>query len=57
MAFFTLDGIAPRHFGEGPAFVADDAKVIGKVNLHEDCSVWFGCVLRGDNEPDRKSVV
>ena len=51
MAIYALDGVSPRYFGAGPAFVADDAHVIGQINLHEDCSVWFGCVLRGDNEP------
>lgn len=32
-------------------FVAETATVIGKVNLHENASVWPGAVLRGDNEP------
>jgi carbonic anhydrase/acetyltransferase-like protein (isoleucine patch superfamily) len=31
--------------------VADNATLIGRVVLHEDASVWFGSVLRGDNEP------
>lgn len=30
------------------AFVADDARVIGDVEIGEDASIWFGCVLRGD---------
>lgn len=51
MAFFSLDGVAPAILGTGPAFVAEDARIIGAVHLHEDTSVWFGCVLRGDNEP------
>jgi len=50
MALYELDGIAPDHEGRGPAFVADNTQVIGKVTLAEDTSVWFGCVLRGDNE-------
>lgn len=29
-------------------FVADDAKVIGRVTLGARTSVWYGCVLRGD---------
>ncbi|WP_428977556.1 gamma carbonic anhydrase family protein [Oricola cellulosilytica] len=45
-----LDGVAPERLGAGPAFVADDAKVIGKVTLGEDSGIWFGCVLRGDGE-------
>lgn len=32
------------------AFVADNATLIGEVVLAEDSSVWFGAVLRGDNE-------
>ena len=31
-------------------FVADSAHVIGAIALEEDASVWFNCVLRGDNE-------
>ena len=34
-------------------FIAPDAAVIGAVELAEDSSVWFGAVLRGDNEPIR----
>ena len=30
------------------AFVADDAIVIGDVEIGEDASVWFGSVIRGD---------
>ena len=29
-------------------FVADDAFVIGEVEIGEDASVWFGSVVRGD---------
>jgi carbonic anhydrase/acetyltransferase-like protein (isoleucine patch superfamily) len=31
-------------------FVAPSADVIGSVQLGHECSVWFGAVLRGDNE-------
>lgn len=51
MAYFALEQSQPIHNGGAPAFVADDAKVIGAIHLHVDSSVWFGCVLRGDNEP------
>ncbi|WP_430462778.1 gamma carbonic anhydrase family protein [Thalassolituus sp. LLYu03] len=30
-------------------FVADGARIIGSVELHNDSSVWFGVVIRGDN--------
>jgi carbonic anhydrase/acetyltransferase-like protein (isoleucine patch superfamily) len=33
------------------AFVAPEATLIGKVLLKDRASVWFGAVLRGDNEP------
>jgi carbonic anhydrase/acetyltransferase-like protein (isoleucine patch superfamily) len=33
------------------AFVAPTATVIGKVTLKSRASVWFGAVIRGDNEP------
>ncbi len=35
----------------GGAFVASNAIVTGNVNFGEDASVWFGCVLRGDDAP------
>lgn len=30
------------------AFVADDAIVIGDVEIGEDASIWFGSIVRGD---------
>lgn len=35
--------------GEGH-FIAPNAAVIGDVTLHQNASVWFSCVLRGDGE-------
>jgi carbonic anhydrase/acetyltransferase-like protein (isoleucine patch superfamily) len=29
-------------------WVAPSADVIGDVTIGEDCSIWFGCVVRGD---------
>ena len=48
MAMYELDQIAPR--AADTAWVADSAQVIGNVELAEDCSVWFGVVIRGDTE-------
>lgn len=31
-------------------FVAENATVIGNVTLHEEASVWFGAVVRGDTD-------
>ena len=51
MALYQLDEHAPRLAAD--AWVADSAQVIGQVHLAEGASVWFGCILRGDNEPMR----
>lgn len=48
MAIYELDGVAPRL--HPTAYVADSAEVIGNVELAEGASVWFGAVLRGDND-------
>ncbi len=50
MAIYELDGQAPEFPEAGRYFVADSASVIGRVRLKQDASVWFGAVLRGDNE-------
>lgn len=31
-------------------FIADDAKVIGDVSLGREASVWFGSIIRADND-------
>jgi carbonic anhydrase/acetyltransferase-like protein (isoleucine patch superfamily) len=48
MAIYELDGQAPEL--PDSYYVADNAQVIGRVRLKRDSSVWFGAVLRGDNE-------
>jgi carbonic anhydrase/acetyltransferase-like protein (isoleucine patch superfamily) len=50
MPIYSLDGETPDLPGEGRYWIAPDAHVIGRVRLGEDVGVWFGCVLRGDNE-------
>ena len=50
MAIYELDGQAPDLPADGNYFIADTATVIGKVRLKTLASVWFGAVLRGDNE-------
>jgi carbonic anhydrase/acetyltransferase-like protein (isoleucine patch superfamily) len=51
MALYELDGKRVKTPGPGKFWVADNAVVVGDVTLGEDSSVWFGCTLRGDNEP------
>ena len=48
MTLYSLDGQAPE-LGED-AWAAPTAQLMGKVRLGARASVWFGAVLRGDNE-------
>jgi carbonic anhydrase/acetyltransferase-like protein (isoleucine patch superfamily) len=50
MPIYELSGRRPVLPASGRFFVAETGIVIGDVALGEDCSVWFGAVLRGDNE-------
>ena len=50
MPIYNLDGVQPEFPEDGRYWVAPDACVIGRVRLDRDASVWFGAVLRGDNE-------
>ncbi len=50
MPIYELDGQQPSLPAEGRSYIADTAVVIGKVRLLADASIWFGSVLRGDNE-------
>ncbi|WP_300545272.1 gamma carbonic anhydrase family protein [Maricaulis sp.] len=51
MALYALDDSQPQTPGEGKFWVAPDAQVMGRVTLHEGASVWYGAVVRGDNDP------
>ena len=51
MPIYALHGVKPTLPAEGRWWIAPDAAVIGDVRLRENASVWFGAVLRGDNEP------
>src|SRR5580700_10730884 len=44
----TLGGRTPRIGGS--VYIAPSADVIGTVDLGDNSSVWFQCVLRGDIE-------
>ncbi len=53
MPLYRLGDRAPQSSGNGRFWVAPGAHVIGDVRIGEDVSVWFGAVIRGDNEPIR----
>jgi len=48
MPVYELDGAKPEISAD--CWIAPDAVLIGKVRLLEGASIWFGAVLRGDNE-------
>ena len=47
----TVRGFTPK-MGEN-CYLADNATIIGDVQMGDDCSIWFGAVLRGDVNPIR----
>lgn len=49
MALYAIDDKTPQ-LAEG-AWIADSAQVIGDVTLGANASVWFGAIVRADNEP------
>lgn len=49
MAIYELDGVAP--VVTETTWVADSAEVVGNVRFGENTSVWFGVIIRADNEP------
>lgn len=51
MAIYELDGVRPTLPQSGNFWIAPSAEVMGNVILKENASVWYGCVLRGDNDP------
>ena len=50
MPIYSLSGQAPEFPEPGQYWIADTAVLIGRVRLRRDASIWFGAVLRGDNE-------
>jgi carbonic anhydrase/acetyltransferase-like protein (isoleucine patch superfamily) len=48
MPVFGLDDVTPEIAED--CWIAPDAVIIGKVRVLKGASIWFGAVLRGDNE-------
>jgi carbonic anhydrase/acetyltransferase-like protein (isoleucine patch superfamily) len=48
MAIYQLGDLVPRI--SGSAWVADSAEIMGQVELADESSVWYGAVIRGDND-------
>ena len=50
MPIYAIDGKAPDFADRASNWIAPDATIIGNVGLGRNVSVWFGVVIRGDNE-------
>ena len=50
MSLYALGAFSPEFPESGNWWSAPDAQIIGKVIFNENASVWFGVVIRGDNE-------
>ena len=48
MPIYSLDGVRPDIADN--AYVAPSAQIIGNVKMADHSSVWFGAVIRGDND-------
>ncbi len=50
MPLYSMDGFTPELPPDGDCYIAPDAVLIGRVRILKGASVWFGAVLRGDND-------
>ena len=50
MPIYALGEFEPKLPASDRYWIAPGAHVMGKVDLAEDVGIWFGAVLRGDNE-------
>jgi carbonic anhydrase/acetyltransferase-like protein (isoleucine patch superfamily) len=50
MPIYALDDVEPELPPEGQYWVAPTAVLVGRVRLLKGSSIWWGAVLRGDNE-------
>lgn len=51
MPLYSLDDVRPAVPDDDRYWLAPNAQVIGRVRLGRDVGIWFGAVIRGDNEP------
>ena len=51
MTVYSLGAAVPQLPLEGEYWIAPNAAVMGNVILHRNSSVWWGAIVRGDNDP------
>jgi carbonic anhydrase/acetyltransferase-like protein (isoleucine patch superfamily) len=50
MTIYTLGEKAPQFADRGSSWIAPDARLIGDIQLGRNTTIWFGVVIRGDND-------
>ncbi|MCF8470124.1 MAG: gamma carbonic anhydrase family protein [Parvibaculum sp.] len=50
MPVYAIGDLKPILPAEGDYWIAPSAEIMGRVELKKNASVWFGAVLRGDND-------
>ncbi|MFN7388150.1 gamma carbonic anhydrase family protein [Brevundimonas sp.] len=51
MTVYSLTDKKPQLPPEGEYWIAPNATIVGDVTLKTGASIWFGAVVRGDNDP------
>ena len=51
MSVYNLGNVTPELPNDDEYWIAPTAAVMGRVVLKKNASVWWGAVLRGDNDP------
>jgi carbonic anhydrase/acetyltransferase-like protein (isoleucine patch superfamily) len=51
MPVYCLGNVTPELPNDDEYWIAPNAAVMGRVILKKNASIWWGCTLRGDNEP------
>ena len=51
MTVYSLGATSPSLPPEGEYWIAPSAQVMGNVILRRNSSVWWGAIVRGDNDP------
>lgn len=50
MSIYGLDNFNPKIIDPNSSWVAPNSYIIGDVIIYSGVSIWFGAVIRGDNE-------
>jgi carbonic anhydrase/acetyltransferase-like protein (isoleucine patch superfamily) len=51
MPIYSLGNVTPELPNDDEYWIAPSASVIGRVVLKKNASIWWGCTVRGDNDP------